>query len=80
MKESRSKEIASFSEQFMCIDKPETVSIRGNFEAPEAKLLQFYISRCTGRSDCKSDAEITEFIKGKYVALAYNLKRFSAHD
>ena len=64
----------------MCIDKPETVSIRGNFEASEAKLMQFTISKCSGRPDCKPDAEIIEFIKGKYVALVYNLKRFSAHD
>ena len=36
------------------------------------------ITKCTGHPDCKSDEEITSFLKGKFIGLYYNGRNFDA--
>ena len=53
---------------------------RGSFHSKSARTLQFQLKRCVNSTDsevvCKSDEEITEFMKGKYLLLMSNQIRF----
>ena len=54
------------------------MSFQGNYNSADAKLFKLAITKCKDRPDCKSEQEITEFLKGKYIGIYYNQKRFDA--
>ena len=78
LKQQRRSEVRNYMKQFKCLDSPEELSIHGNYNSADASLFMLAITKCTGRLDCKSDEEITEFLKGKFVGLYYNRKNFDA--
>ena len=55
-----------------CIDEP--LSIYGTQTTTKGKLLLFEFIKCDPkvRLTCKTDSEVEEWLKNKYLVLAYN--------
>ena len=53
--------------------------INGDFNSAEARLLDIKLVKCHGHSYCKSDEEITNFLKDKFLLLLYNKIRFDVN-
>lgn len=56
------------------------MSLIGNLNAPTAKTINIAALACDSsvNPDCKSSAEIKEFLKNKYFFLVFNTKLFNA--
>ena len=58
------------------MDKEERY-IHGNFNTEKARNIRVRLNRCRGQqNNCKTDHEITEFVKGKYMIVYMNQIRF----
>ena len=59
------------------------MKINGTFDSERASLLEMQLVRCRNSTDyaedvvCKSNEEITEFFRNKYLILLHNQKRFN---
>ena len=71
--------IELYQKKFLCFER-EALRARGDFHSKSARTLQFQLKRCVNSTDsdivCKSNEEITEFMKGKYMLLMSNQIRF----
>jgi len=54
----------------------EDLSIYGDFNTASAQQLKVQLKKCTGRPDCKTDEEIIQFMKGKFIMIMLNQVRF----
>lgn len=56
----------------------EPVNLVGNWNTETAKVLEFYFEKCDSekRETCKSEEEVQEWMKDKYLILAYNRQLF----
>ena len=61
-----------------CIDKEE-MRINGDFNSAAARVLDLRLVRCRGHKYCKSDEEITAFLKDKFLLVLYNKIRFDVN-
>ena len=53
------------------------MAIYGNFQAEKARLLGVQLVKCTNRPGyCKTEEEILDYFRGKYLILLYNEIRF----
>ena len=52
-------------ESLYCLDDPYSWSIKGSFSSFESSYLNIEVRKCTGRPGCKTEEEITEYIKDK---------------
>ena len=52
--------------------------INGDLNSESSRLLEFQLIKCHDRVDCKSDEEIIEFIRGKWLLILFNQKRFDS--
>ena len=50
--------------------------IRGNYQSPEARLIEVQLKKCHNRTDCKSPEEIRQFLRNKFILFHYNQIRF----
>jgi hypothetical protein len=59
-----------------CMTEP--VNLVGNWNTESAKVLEFYFEKCDSekRETCKSEEEVQEWMKDKYLILAYNRQLF----
>jgi len=59
-----------------CMTEP--VNLVGNWNTETAKVLEFYFEKCDSekRETCKSEEEVQEWMKDKYLILAYNRQLF----
>ena len=64
-----------FRKKFRCMDEKDRF-ISGNFNTVNASQIRVSLLKCKGKDYCKSDEEITEFIKGKYLVMYVNEIRF----
>ena len=67
--------IKLYRKKFRCMDEKDRV-ISGNFNTVNASQIRVSLLKCKGKDYCKSDEEITEFIKGKYLVMYVNEIRF----
>ena len=61
-----------------CVDQP--ISTYGNFQTESAKILLIIFERCDHglRKTCKSDEELKNWLKDKYLVFAYNKQVFNS--
>jgi len=52
--------------------------VHGDFDSQTARQLNFQLLRCTGRADCKSEEEILDYFRGKYLIFCTNQIRFDS--
>ena len=62
--------------QFMCLKDPSKLEVRGSFDGSSARIIEIDFKRCTGSPECKSEQEVTDFLKGGYIVLLYNTNAF----
>ena len=60
-----------YNKNFICID-PKDMRIYGDFNSDSARRINIQLVKCSGHQYCKSDAEITKALRGKYILLFYN--------
>ena len=49
----------------LCVDND--FDLYGDYNSENASVFQFYFEKCSGRSDCKDDTEITDFLRRKFL-------------
>ncbi len=70
-------EVNFYSKKLQCTTS-ENLAIHGDYNSHKAQMLNVQLVRCHDRSDCKTDAQITEFFKNKFILLVYNQIRFDS--
>ena len=55
-----------------CLDDVSQVNLQGNFKAEIKNVFGITLAKCTETSNCKSVAEIADFIGKYYVEIIYN--------
>ena len=65
------------SKNFRCIDEKDRF-ISGNYNTVNASYIEVELNRCKGKDYCKTDEEINEFIRGKYLMVYMNQIRFES--
>jgi hypothetical protein len=68
------------SGKLQCIDEP--IELYGDFNTASAKILFLTFVSCnkTQRKTCKSDREVKEWLKDKYLVMAYNKYTFISDE
>ena len=61
----------------MCIDDKDKY-LQGNYNTVNASIIRVYLTKCQGKDYCKSDEEIIEFVKGKFLLFYVNERRFDS--
>ena len=61
----------------MCTDSKDLM-IRGDYNSNSAQMLLITFNRCHDRTDCKTEKEIDDFIRGKYIVVLTNIVRFDS--
>ena len=56
---------------FKCMSEEDT-SISGEYDTESGKILRVKLLRCFDKPYCKTDKEITEFFKGKFLLTLSN--------
>ena len=68
--------VDEYRRRFKCLSNPEQdLKLKGNYDAIEAKNLMIVFDRCnnaTSAVTCKSEEEIQEFMKFKYIVAMWN--------
>ena len=71
--------IDTYQKKFICMDT-EDLFLYGDYDSTTASLLNMQLIKCTGRDDCKSEEEILEFFRTKFIILLYNEIRFNTDE
>ena len=66
-----------YQKKFQCLDEKDRF-ISGNFNTGNASQIRVYLNRCQGKDYCKTDEEINEFIRGKFLIVYVNEIRFDS--
>lgn len=84
--ENQRKLVTTYQKKLKCID-PQYSRVNGDFNQDQASLLVMRLVRCgdgtstrpfQGSEKCKSEAEITEFFRDKFLFLMFNEKIFES--
>ena len=84
--QNQMKLVTTYQKKLKCID-PKYSKVNGDFNQDHASLLVMRLVRCgdglstvpsQGSETCKSEAEITEFFRDKYLFLMFNEKIFDS--
>lgn len=79
IREGYEDNVELYQKKLICVDK-EDMWIHGNYDSSNARQLNIQLQKCHDRPDCKSDDEIAEFLRGKFLFVFYNNILFnSAH-
>lgn len=78
LKEEIAPDVKYYRQNYICADEQE-LEVYGNYNSAAAQFLTVKIDRCHDRPDCKSEAEIDEFFRGKYLVILYNSKIFDSN-
>ena len=60
-----------YKEKFICLNQ-EDLKIYGTFSSKKAQVFRASLNRCSGKDFCKSEEEINEFMKDKYLLVLTN--------
>ena len=61
----------------MCASS-EDLFLWGDFESVKARQFNIDFKKCTGEAYCKTDEEITDFLRGKYLLILTNAVWFDS--
>ena len=64
-----------YHKKFLCVDREEML-IYGDFSTQKARLIDLQLIKCHDQDYCKSDEEIMQFMKDKWLVLLTNRIRF----
>ena len=62
-----------------CLDHPEDLELWGNYASPNTANLVIAFDKCNNQTSnvtCKSEKEIREWMRFKYIILGFNNRRF----
>ena len=62
---------------FICPDR-DALELNGDWDSEKARTIQINLKKCQGYEYCKTDEQITQFMKGKYLLLLSNQIRFDS--
>ena len=73
-----------YQKKLLCTDQSDMM-IRGDYNSQTAQILVIEFNRCHNKTSadsvvCKSEQEINEFIKGKYLTILSNEIRFNSEQ
>lgn len=72
----------TYLKKFECID-PEDTYIYGEYNSDRASLMDIQLLKCNALDhpdvECKSEEDILEFFRGKFVLLKFNQVRFDSN-
>ena len=60
-----------YQKKFLCLDESDRY-VSGNFNTKKASLIRVRLNKCRNKAYCKSDADITKFVKGKFLLVYMN--------
>ena len=65
--------ISLYKKKFMCMNEEDRY-LQGSFDTSRTRNIRVRLNRCRSEEQdyCKSDDEITDFVKGKYILLYKN--------
>ena len=66
-----------YQKKFRCIEEKDRY-ISGNFNTVNASQIRVYLNKCQDKDYCKTDEEINDFIRGKYLIVYVNEIRFDS--
>ena len=58
--------------------KREDLWLHGDYNSQTARMINVQLRKCRDRPDCKSDEEILEYFRGRYIMILHNQIRFDA--
>ena len=64
----------------MCLSDSTKLSVQGSFDGDSGRIIEIDFKRCTGSSECKSEQEVADFLKGGQIAVLYNQIDFLSHN
>ena len=70
-------EVDFYSKKFECVDKEDLI-LYGDYSSYKASQFNVQFIKCHDRPDCKSQEEITAFIRNKFLLILYNQVRFDS--
>ena len=56
------------------------MELYGDWNSEKARKISVILEKCTGEMHCKSEEEIDEFMRGKYLLLLNNQIRFDSKE
>jgi hypothetical protein len=73
------KEIEVVASSLYCLPKDSNLTLFGDWDTKEAQVLLLVFEKCdkSKRKTCKSDAEITNFLKTQHLVFGRQQKRFN---
>ena len=66
-----------YRKKFQCLDEKD-LFIRGNINSENTSNIRVLLKKCSGKDYCKSDAEILDFVRGKFILVYLNQIRFDS--
>ena len=72
-------DVKAYIGRFKCLDEPEKLVLRGNYDTQVASNLMVVFDKCnnvTTEGQCKSEEEIQAFMEYKYLMSIVNTRRF----
>ena len=66
-----------YKKKFLCVNKND-LEIYGSYDSKKGKRLQVYLNKCLGKDYCRSDEEIQQFFRYKFLLLLKNQIRFDS--
>ena len=66
-----------YQKKFRCLDEKD-LFIRGNFNTAHTSNIRVLLKKCSGKDYCKSDEEILDFVRGKFILVYLNQIRFDS--
>lgn len=70
------KEVMTWRRKFRCATDPN-IKLWGDYNSPKAQTFKVDFEKCTGKDYCKSEAEIRDWLRQKFIVLIYNQVRFN---
>lgn len=67
-----------YQQKFICLDD-DNLFIYGDYNSLKARNMDMQLIRCHDRLDCKSDVEITAYLRDKFLILMHNEVRFDSN-
>ena len=55
-----------------CLDEPSQVNLLSHVFAQDHSVFGLYLTKCTGKSHCKSEEEIDQLISTMYLEIIFN--------
>lgn len=64
-------ELELYQRKFLCPPQKE-LYVYGDYNSHKGSMLNIQLHMCHDRPDCKSEAEIKSFLRGKFFILLFN--------